>query len=535
MMPVATPTRIGVSPDAARGERVRREQARRNLLRFCQYVDPRYETPAHIQLVGGKLQQVARFIESGGQEGISRLMIELPPRHGKSEMASRKFPAWMMGRKPDIRVILASYGADLASGHSREVRNLVMSTRYQALFGSFSSKTEPVELSSDSRSVAKWDLAAPHRGGMVAAGVGGGITGLGADLLILDDLFKNREEGESEARREFVDDWYRSSAYTRLEQFAAVIIFFTRWHPDDQTGRLIRRMAEDPDSDQWEIVFLPALALELGDYPTSVAAQREKMREGVYLPLADPLGRKPGEALWPSRFPREWLDAKRKNVSDYEFTALYQQMPYAREGSRYKREWFKKIINKLPDGVRMLYVVRYWDKAGSPHGDFTSGTLMGYGSDGYFYMLDVVRGQWTSYERDQKMHKTAEKDRERWGNVLIWHQQDPGSAGIDSAQATNRVLMGFPAFFEPVTGSKEIRSEPLESAFQGGMVILLKGDWNEPVIEVYAAFPKGRTDDDVDSGSGAYSKLLEMIELMETPGDQEEIIVYEERVSISPL
>lgn len=531
MMPSSGPTRMQISPEAAQAKRAQRTLARRNFLQFCQYVDPRYETPPHVQLVAEKLQQIALFIESRGRHGINRLMIELPPRHGKSELASRKFPAWLMGRMSDVRVILTSYGADLASKHSREVRNLIMSRRYQALFGGLSSRSEPVELSADSRSVSAWDLAAPHRGGMVAAGVGGGITGLGADLLILDDLFKNREEAESESRREFVDEWYKSSAHTRLEQYAAIILFFTRWHPDDQAGRLMRRMVEDPDADQWEIVFLPALALN--EYAEDEKVQMDKLREGVYLPLSDPLGRRPGEALWPGRFDAKWLEAKRKNIGDYEFTALYQQMPYAKEGQRYKREWFKKILPKLPDDVRLVYVVRYWDKAGSATGDFTSGTLMGYGSDGYFYMLDVVRGQWTPYERDRKMLETAQRDRERWGNVQIWHQQDPGSAGLDSAMGTNRVLMGFPAFFEPASGDKEIRSDPLESAFQGGMVFLLQGAWNEPVIETYVAFPKGRYDDDVDSGSGAYNKLIEMISEPEIPED--EVVFFEERVTISPV
>jgi predicted phage terminase large subunit-like protein len=156
-------------------------------------------------------------------------------------------------------------------------------------------------------------------------------------------------------------------------------------------------------------------------------------------------------------------------------------------------------------------VVRYWDKANSTSGDFTVGVLMAYCSDGYFYILDVVRGQWTSYERDRKMSRTAIKDRQMYGKVHVWHQQDPGSAGKDSAEATNRLLMGFPARFEPLTGDKETRSEPLESAFQGGLVLLLQGAWNEVFITECVAFPKGRNDDQVDAASSAYNKLLEMI------------------------
>lgn len=507
--PSVAVTRLQATPAAADAKRAKRELARRNFLKFCQYVDPHFETPAHVRHVAEKLQQVARFIESGGQEGISRLMIELPPRHGKSELASRKFPAWMLGRKPDLRIILASYGADLASKHSREVRNLIMSTRYQALFGALSSRSEPVELSADSRSVAAWDIAAPHRGGMVAAGVGGGITGLGADLLILDDLFKNREEGESEPRREYVDDWYKSSAYTRLEQYGAVILFFTRWHPDDQAGRLIRRMVSEPDADQWEVVFLPALAL--GDYPADADAQREKMRDGVYLPLADPLGRMPGQALWPERFSAEWLEAKRANIDLYEFEALYQQMPYLREGGFFRRDWFT-VVDAGP-GRNAVNRVRFWDKAGTHGGgDYTAGALVSRDADGVTYIEHVARGQWSPGERDQKMAKIGREDVEQYGPLVVWHQQDPGSAGKDSAQATSAILAeaGLTARFEPVTGDKEVRAGPLSSAAQSGKVRLVRGGWNVAFLEEATAFPKGRWDDQVDAASSAFNKIRDL-------------------------
>lgn len=508
MFPAVAP-KTRISPRLAKREHDRRKLARQRFLAFCQYVDPKFEDAPHMRLIASKLEQVAKFIQTQGKEGIGRLIILMPPRHGKSEQASRKFPAWLLGRLPDTRVILTSYGADLASKNSRAVRDLIESKKYQALFGGLSSRNEPVELSSDSRSASTWDLAQPHRGGVVAAGVGGGITGLGADVFIGDDLFKNREEAESEARRELVDDWWKSSAMTRLEsEYAAVILFFTHWHPDDLVGRLIKRMVEDPTADQWNILMLPALALD--SYAIDEDEQRKKMLDGVYLPMADPLGRKTGDALWPSRFGGDWLKSKRANIGDYDFEALYQQLPYPKSGTKYERNWFK-IVTKLPDDVTIRFIVRLWDKANSSSGDYTAGVLMAYCSDGYFYILDVVRGQWKSGERDRKMLATAKADKEKYGKVNIWHQQDPGSAGKDSAEATNKLLMGFPAKFETVTGDKETRSEPLESAFQGGLVYLLKGAWNEPFIEECVAFNRGKYDDQVDAGSGAYSKLLEMI------------------------
>jgi predicted phage terminase large subunit-like protein len=508
MLPGLVNPQVNMTPSQAKEERASRKNARQNFLSFCQYIDPRYETPPHIQLLAAKLQQVALYIASGGTKGIGRLMIMMPPQHGKSQIASRNFPAWLLGLLPDSRIILTSYGVDLATRHSRFIRDTVLSAEFQALFGSKSAKIYPVELSSDSRSTESWDLARPYRGGVKAAGVGGGITGLPAHLLIVDDPFKNREEAESEGRRDLVDDWYRSSARTRLRPNAAVVVFHTRWHPDDFAGRLMQRMMNDPLADQWEIINLPALALD--SYPVDVEAQQKKMRDGVYLPLKDPLGRKAGQALWSVAYSEDWLKGTRAELGVYDFEALYQQSPFPKSGQKYKRDWFR-TVTKLPEGVKILYAVRLWDKANSTKGDYTAGALMAYCSDGYFYLLDMARGQWSSYDRDQKMRKVTENDRDVYGKVYTWHQQDPGSAGKDSAEATNRLLMGFPVKFETVTGDKATRSEPLESAFQGGMVFLLQGAWNEAYIDESVAFDRGKNDDQVDAASGAYNKLLEMI------------------------
>lgn len=508
MLPGLVNPTLDMTPSQAKEERALRKNARQNFLAFCQYLDPRYETPPHIQLLASKLQQVALYIASGGTKGIGRLMIMMPPQHGKSQIASRNFPAWLLGLLPDSRIIITSYAVDLATRHSRFIRDAVTSPEYQALFGSKSAKIYPVDLSSDSRSTESWDLARPYRGGVKAAGVGGGITGLPAHLLIVDDPFKNREEAESAGRRDLVDDWYRSSARTRLRPNAAVVVFHTRWHPDDFAGRLMQRMLMDPLADQWEIVNLPALALD--SYPEDIEAQQKKMRDGVFLPLKDALGRKPGQPLWPSAYSEDWLLGTKAELGPYDFEALYQQSPFPKSGQKYKREWFK-VVSKLPDEVKIVFALRYWDKANSTRGDYTVGVLMAYCSDGFFYILDVARGQWSSYDRDRKMRGAAEKDAAEYGKVYIWHQQDPGSAGKDSAEATNRLLIGFPAFFETVTGDKATRSEPLESAFQGGLVKLIQSGWNEAFIDECVAFDKGKYDDQVDAASSAYSKLYELI------------------------
>lgn len=539
---LANPTAT-LSPQSAKKEQDRRKLARAKFSYFCRYVDQKFEEPAHMKLIAEKLEQVARYLQTGGKEGIGRLMILMPPRHGKSEMASRKFPAWLLGRLPDTRIIMASYGADLASKNSRAVRDLIEGKKFQALFGGLSSKGEPVELSSDSRSVAAWDLAQPHRGGVVAAGVGGGITGLGADLLILDDLFKNREEAESEARRELVHDWYTSSAYTRLEkEYSAIILFFTHWHPDDLVGRMMKKMVENPKADQWEIVDLPALSRP-DCYATDIETQRQKMRDGVYMPITDPIGRPmDGSALWASRFSKEWLEAKEANVGLYDFAALYQQMPYLREGGTFKRDWFaivdrgpgKDVVTRTVDGRRIQARIMAWDKASTAGGGArTSGVLMSKGKDGFYYVEAVVKGQWSSYQRETKMIESGKQYYEEYGPFIIRHPQDPGSAGVDSAAATNINMAeaGLEAHARPISGDKEVRAMPYSSAAEAGRVRLVKAGWNDEYLDELAAFPKGTFKDQVDASSDSFNGIVEIVNVEEVPEDQ--IVTYEERVSIS--
>jgi predicted phage terminase large subunit-like protein len=486
--------------------------AQEDLAFFAEYMSmdddghPWYHAREMHHLMAQELQKVILYLQTDGAEGTQFLMILTPPQHGKSAMVSQFFPAFALGKLPNLRILEVSYGADLATTNSRIVRNLIVSDRYQAVFGKRSASEEPVVLASDSRSVSAWDLSAPHRGGMIAAGVGGAIPGRARGLGIFDDPIKGHKEAGSAEVRDDAWDFYVSSLRVRM---LAGVVVQTRWHPDDPAGRIIRNMIEKPNGDKYRIIMLPGI-IEEGMFAQNREEQRRYMLDGVYLPLRDPLGRAVGEVLCPQMLTKSEMMKIKSTQDEYYFSALYQQRPYSKDGQAYKRDWFK-TVTKLPDGVTIKFIVRLWDKANSVAGDFTAGVLMAYCSDGFFYILDIARKQMTSYERDQKMHKTAETDRDLYGKVNIWHQQDPGSAGKDSAEATNRVLMGFTAKYETVTGDKEDRSGPLESAFQGGLVYLLQGSWNQAFIDECVAFPRGRYDDQVDAASGAYNKLLEMI------------------------
>ncbi len=270
---------------AAVTELARRKSGRETLLGFTRYTFPRYQVAGHHRLICDALGRVER-----GQ--CLRQMIFMPPRHGKSELASRRFPPYFLGRDPDREVISASYGADLAVDFGRDVRNIVASGEFGALFPN-------VRLASDSGAKNRWHTN--HRGGYVSAGVGSAITGRGADLLNIDDPVKDRAEAESETVRNSVWAWYRSTAYTRLMKDAAIVLTMTRWHEDDLAGRLLEQA--EKDGDRWEVLCLPAFdGVSSPEYPS-------------------------GRALWPERYDEEALNQIRNVLELREWGALYEQNP----------------------------------------------------------------------------------------------------------------------------------------------------------------------------------------------------------------
>lgn len=287
---------------------------------------------------------------------------------------------------------------------------------------------------------------------------------------------KNRQEANSQAYRDRVWDWYTDDLYTRLEPGGAIILIMTRWHEDDLAGRLLA----DTEGDRWTVVNLPALAEE-----------------------NDPLGRRPGQALCPERYDEIALARIRRTVGN-SWYALYQQRPTSPQGEFFRREWFE-IVPALPSGCTF---VRWWDKAGSADGDYTAGVLMAKASDGKFYVVDVVRGRWLSAEREAVIRQTAELDQQRFGgHVTIWHEQEPGSGGKDSAAATTKNLAGFSVFSERSTGDKTVRAEPFQAQAMAGNVKLLRGAWNTAYLTELTSFPQGNFDDQVDGSSGAFNKL----------------------------
>jgi len=433
-----------------------------SLIDFTCRTFPKYRAAEHHKAIAKALQDVSTGT-------MRRLIITMPPRHGKSELVSVRFPAWYLGQHPDNRIIHASYAASLSNSFSRQVRNLIRSDTYRAIFPG-------VSLADDSQAVDSWSIAG-HRGGFVSVGVGGGITGKGAHVLLIDDPVKSAAEADSEIYRERTWEWYVRDAYPRLEDGGAIVLVQTRWHEDDLAGRLIA--AERAGGEHWTVMHLPAISDD-------------------------------GAALWPEKYSLADLENIRTAIGSRAWEALYQGRPMPPGGNRFKRHWFQ-IVAAAPAQANR---VRYWDKAATEDGgDYTAGVLMAQ-AEGVYYIEDVVHGQWSSGERDRIIRHVAESDRRKYaGSVAIRGEQEPGASGKDAALAFVQMLAGYNVATEPATGSKEVRADPLAAQVEAGNVKLVEAPWNTSFIDEMCHFPAGTHDDQVDAASGAFNRLAQRLQM----------------------
>jgi predicted phage terminase large subunit-like protein len=359
-------------------------------------------------------------------------------------------------------VILASYASDLAEKFSSQVRGLLWDDRYRQIFPN-------VTVDKKRATVEVWDVAG-RRGGFKAVGVGGPVTGHGANLLLLDDIIKNRDEAKSETIRNRDYDWYTSTAYTRLEKDGAVVIVMTRWHEDDLVGRLLQMMDKVPGSDQWEILHLPAISSD-------------------------------NQALWEDKYDLKALNQIRNNIGEYDWQSLYMGTPTSKEGALFEIAKIG-VVSKVPEGLRSC---RGWDIAATSNGDWTAGVkLCGPDLDGLWYIEDVVREQLLTTERNRLMMQTALMDGEE---CTIRVPQDPGQAGKDQAEQFTRMFAGFKFRTKRMSGSKETRAEAFQSMVGAGKVRMKRATWNRDYLEELRSFPMGKNDDQVDATSDAFWEL----------------------------
>jgi predicted phage terminase large subunit-like protein len=469
-----------VSPEEAANEILRRRAARERLIPFTEYTKPTYNADPFHHMVAEKLEAVER-----GE--IKRLMIFAPPRHGKSELSTRRFPAFFLGRNPTKNVISASYNADFAKTFGREVRTIVTGKEYNNLF-------PQVGIRSDNRAADEWELE--QGGKYFAVGVGTGTTGKGADLFMIDDPIKDRKEADSTTVREDHWNWYRDVVYTRLEENGAVIMTLTRWHYDDIAGRVIELM-NSTDSEPWDILTLPALPIVRKTQSGELILNDDGSVPG------DPLGRKPNEPLAPRRFSYKGLFDRQQVLGDRSWSAMYQQQPMSEEGGLFRSSWFDLVEHTELPAQRTR--VRAWDLAASSEGDWTVGVLMSKDKDGVFYVENVIRFRGTALEVEKKIFKTAADDGR---SVAIHLPQDPGQAGKGQAQNFIRRLAGYNVKTQRPTGSKETRASAFAAQAEGKNVKLVRATWNTSFLDELETFPLGTHDDQIDAAADAFNALL---------------------------
>ena len=429
----------------------RRRQTRlasQSLIEFTRAFNPLYQPAAHHLLI-------ARHLEAIERREIDRLMIFTPPRHGKSELASRRFPAWYLGRNPKRQVIAASYNADLAGDFGREVRNLIATPEYGEIFPG-------VELTMDSHAVNR--MSTVQGGAYYAAGVGTAVTGRGADLLLIDDPIKDRAEADSQHRRDMIDDWYRSTAFTRLMPGGAVVLIQTRWHEDDLAGRLLERRAGE-----WTVVEMPALSEE-------------------------------GEALWPEWFDTARLARIREEVGPRNWSALYQQKPQPDEGTYFERDWLK-AWKVFPQPINVYGTSDYAVTEG--RGDYTVHQIWGIGPDGMLYRIDGWRGKTAPDEWiERKIDLMAKHKPFAWfgeGGTI----RNSVEALLTRRMEERRTYCRL-EWMTPI-GDKPARARSFQGLASMGKVRFEPG----ADLSQYLAFPDGRNDDEVDA-SALIGRALQM-------------------------
>jgi predicted phage terminase large subunit-like protein len=441
-----------------------RKLAQTKFIEFVKQMWPVFISGKHHSKMASAFERVA-----SGE--CKRLIINMPPRHTKSEFASYLLPAWFLGQFPHKKVIQTSHTAELAVGFGRKVRNLVDTEAYQNLF-------PELHLQSDSKAAGRWNTS--KGGDYFAIGVGGAVTGKGADLLIIDDPHSEQEAALAETSPEIYDktyEWYTSGPRQRLQPGGAIVVVMTRWSLRDLTAKVLKSSAQR-GGDEWEVIEFPAI-----------------------LPS--------GNALWPEFWALEELAALRSELPNSKWMAQYQQQPTSEQSAIVKREWWKTWEEDEPPPVN--FIVMSWDTAfeKTNRSDYSAMTVWGIfyaeGEDGVERPNLILLNAFRDRMEFPTLKKVAIEKYDEWQpDSIIVEKKASGSPLIYEMRA-----MGIPVQeFTPTKGNDKItRLNAVSDLFASGIVWAPRRSWAEAVIDEVASFPAGEHDDYVDSTSMALMRF----------------------------
>jgi predicted phage terminase large subunit-like protein len=432
----------------AAAELLARRQARESLLDYIAYCELGFTPAAHHRLILRELEAVERG-------AVPRLMVCLPPGAGKSHYVSMVFPAWFLGRNPKKSIIAASHTQELAERFGRRVRNIYASPAHRNVFG--------VGIAADSGAAGRWETE--PGGEYFATGVGGSVAGRRADLGIIDDPVRSREDADSDLRRERVWEWYINDFVPRLKPGAGQIVVSTRWHEDDLAGRLLER-----EAGMWRVIELPMEALP-----------------------DDPLGRKPGERLWPEWFTAEMVETAKKDVRAW--NALYQQRPACEQGDFFKLEWFAAFARFSNPDLKYYGASDYAVTEGG--GDYTEHGIFALDPMGMIYVVDWWRGQTAP---DVWIERQCDLIR-RYRPLCWFGEAGPIRRAVEpyllrrmNERQTYCRLEWLPSVHDKATRCRAFQA----LASIGRVMVLAEAPWRAELLGQLTRFPAGRYDDGVD-------------------------------------
>ena len=476
------------APTKAEIELASRILSRKRLLPFVQRLNDRYKAGWVHEDVCRRLE---KFSDDVAAEKSPRLMLLMPPRSGKSELCSRAFPAWHLGRHPDHEIIACSYNVSLAMSFSKKVKEVLEDPTFHPVFD--------IRLNPNNQSAEEWSIDGT-RGGYVAAGIGGGVTGKGCSVLIIDDPLKNAEEADSADTREKLMDWYGSTAYTRLAPGGGVLVVQTWWHDSDLAGQLQTAM-KDPLADQFVVVKYPAIAEEdeYLDFATDLIVRGTPPVNGKLL-------RTKGEALHPARYDIDKLQQIKRTISPRFWSALYQQNPVPDDGDYFLKENFRR--SGIPH-VNNSNVFIAWDFAISEkkQNDYTVGTVLLQDENDTLHVAEQVRFKSGDALKIVEAILALSKKWYTSGQRLGFEDGQIYRAIESLLKKRMRELNFYPAtqVLKPIT-DKLARARPLQGRMQQGRVSFnsdQSAEWYDTCRLEMLRFPAGAHDDCVDSLSWA--------------------------------